>query len=101
MKTYAIYMDGRKRGSVKTDDIHEYASKVYPQGYEVQGNKLVVASISLGRAMAIALRKDLPGINGPEKDPDVPQCSHGKRMDERCDECQKSIRTKPRNYRQG
>lgn len=57
MKTYQIFMDGKKRGTVKTDDIHEYASKVYHQGYEVKGNKLIVASITLGEAMAVAMQK--------------------------------------------
>lgn len=55
MKTYGIYMDGKKQGSVKTNDIHGYASKVFPQGYEIEGNKLIAGSISLGEAMAIGL----------------------------------------------
>jgi hypothetical protein len=28
-------------------------------------------------------------------------CQHGKNMSERCAECQKLIRSEPRNYRQG
>jgi len=62
MKTYGIYMGGRKRGSVKTDDVHEYAKKVFPQGYEVKGNKLIAAEITLGEAMAIAMGRKIPGI---------------------------------------
>ena len=52
MKTYGIYMDGTKQGSIKTDDIHSYARRVFPRGYEVRENKLIVNSISLGQAMA-------------------------------------------------
>lgn len=55
MKTYGIYMDGKKSGSIKTNDIHGYAKRVFPQGYEVQGNKLIAGSISLGEAMAIGM----------------------------------------------
>lgn len=57
MKTYGIYMDGKKCGSVKTNDIHGYASKVFTQGYEIEGNKLIVGSISLGEVMARAMKK--------------------------------------------
>lgn len=55
MKTYSIYMDGKKCGSVQTNDIQDYARRVYPQGFEVKGNVLIVNSITLGEAMAIAL----------------------------------------------
>lgn len=55
-------MDGRKKGTVKTDDIHDYAKKIYPQGYEVKGNKLIVNSITIGQAMAIGMNKSIPGI---------------------------------------
>ncbi|KQO04621.1 hypothetical protein ASF12_13915 [Paenibacillus sp. Leaf72] len=27
-----------KSGTVKTNDVHGYAKKVFPQGYEVEGN---------------------------------------------------------------
>ncbi|MNW44646.1 hypothetical protein D3C74_218840 [compost metagenome] len=57
MRTYGIYMDGKKSGSVKTNDIHGYASKVCPQGYKVDGNKLIAGSISFGEAMAIGMKK--------------------------------------------
>lgn len=57
MKTYGIYMDGKKSGSIKTNDIHGYASRIFPQGYEIDGNKLNVGSITLGQAMAIAMKK--------------------------------------------
>ena len=50
-------MDGRKQGSVKTNDVHEYAKKVFPQGYEVKGNKLIAGSISLGQAIAMYMEK--------------------------------------------
>lgn len=56
-KTYGIYMDGKKCGSVKTNDVHAYAEKVFPQGYEVEGNKLIAGSITIGEAMAIAMKK--------------------------------------------
>lgn len=57
-KTYGIYMDGKKCGSVKTNDVHAYAKKVFPQGYEIEGNKLIAGSISLGEAMLRAMKKD-------------------------------------------
>lgn len=70
MKTYGIYMDGKKSGSIKTNDIHGYAARVFPQGYEVVGNKLIAGSITLGEAMAFGRKKGAGLIKNPPRMPD-------------------------------
>jgi len=57
-KTYQVIEDGKRVGSIKTDDIVGFAARAYKGfKYEIKDNKLIFASMTLGEAMKFAMDK--------------------------------------------